>query len=76
MSGVIASFTFDNNSEIDFTKMGLTDFQVIFEHRDKTYFSGETIIGQVNINLNREKKFRELKIELEGYGNVRWEETE
>lgn len=76
MSGVIASFTFDNNSEIDFTKMGLTDFQVIFEHQNKTYFSGETIIGQVNINLNREKKFRELKIELEGYGNVRWEETE
>ena len=56
--------------------MSLTDFQVIFEHRDKTYFSGETIIGQVNFNLNREKKFREIKIELEGVGNVEWKEQE
>jgi len=54
--------------------MGLNEFKVIFDRPNKTYFAGEILNGQVLINLNSEKTFKKIKVELEGYGNVHWKE--
>ena len=55
--------------------MGLTDFKIFYQKPIATYFSGETIHGQILINLSDAKKFRKIKIELVGEGRVHWEET-
>ena len=54
--------------------MGINEFKVIFDRPNKTYFAGEILNGQVLINLNSEKTFKKIKVELEGYGNVHWKE--
>ena len=56
-------------------KMGLNDLQILFHKRNKTYFSGETVYGEILINLNDTKKFRHIKVVLIGEGHVHWEET-
>ena len=55
--------------------MGLNDLQILFQKPSKTYFSGETVYGQILINLNGTKKFRQIKVVLVGEGHVHWEET-
>ena len=55
--------------------MGLNDFQVIFDRPLKTYFSGEIINGNLLVNLTSSKKFKKIKAELRGYGQVRWTES-
>ena len=55
--------------------MGLNDLQILFQKPSKTYFSGETVYGQILINLNDTKKFRQIKVVLVGEGHVQWEET-
>ena len=55
--------------------MGLSDFQIIFQKPIATYFSGETVHGQILINLSDSKNFQKIEIELVGEGNVNWTET-
>ena len=55
--------------------MGLHDLQILFHKSSKTYFSGETVYGEILINLNDTKKFRHIKVVLVGEGHVHWEET-
>ena len=55
--------------------MGLTDFKIFFQKPISTYFSGETVHGQVLVNLSDSKNFRKIKIELVGEGRVEWKET-
>ena len=54
--------------------MGLTDFQIVFEKPMPTYFSGETVNGQLVVNLSSEKKMERIKVSFNGKGNVRWTE--
>ena len=56
--------------------MGLTDFQIVFEKPMPTYFSGETVNGQLVVNLSSEKKMEKIKICFDGKGKVRWTEQE
>jgi len=55
--------------------MGLSDFKIFFQKPIATYFSGETVHGQILINLSDSKNFRKIKIELVGEGRVQWQET-
>ena len=56
--------------------MGLTDFQIVFEKPMPTYFSGETVNGQLVVNLSSEKKMERIKVSFNGKGKVRWTEQE
>ena len=56
------------------TNMGLTDFQIVFEKPMPTYFSGETVNGQLVVNLSSEKKMERIKVSFNGKGHVRWTE--
>ena len=58
------------------SKMGLSDFKIIFEKPNATYFSGETVHGQILIDLNKTKEFKKITIELVGEGNVHWTEQQ
>ena len=58
------------------TNMGLTDFQIVFEKPMPTYFSGETVNGQLVVNLSSEKKMERIKVSFNGKGIVRWTEQE
>ena len=51
------------------TNMGLTDFQM------PTYFSGETVNGQLVVNLSSEKKMERIIVSFNGKGKVRWTES-
>jgi len=55
--------------------MGLIDFQIIFENPMKVFFSGQTIRGQVLVNLSEPKKLAKIKVDLVGRGEVHWTET-
>ena len=55
--------------------MGLNEFKVFFDRPNKTYFAGEIVNGQILINLNCEKIFQKIKIELVGRGDVHWTEN-
>jgi hypothetical protein len=54
--------------------MGLTNFQIMFEKPMPTYFSGETVNGQLFVNLSSEKKMERIKVCFSGKGKVRWTE--
>ena len=56
--------------------MGLSDFKIIFEKPNATYFSGETVHGQILIDLNKTKELKKITIELVGEGNVHWTEQQ
>ena len=58
------------------TNMGLTDFQIVFEKPMPTFFSGETVNGQLVVNLSSEKKMERIKVSFNGKGKVRWTEQE
>ena len=54
--------------------MGLNNFNIQFEKPLKVFFSGEVVNGRVMIDLSQEKKFRKIKLELVGRGEVQWTE--
>ena len=54
--------------------MGLNNFNIQFEKPLKVFFSGEVVNGRVMIDLSQEKKFRKIKLELVGRGEVEWSE--
>ena len=55
--------------------MGLSNFNIQFEKPLKVFFSGEVVNGQVIVDLTDQKKFRKIKLELVGRGEVHWTET-
>ena len=55
--------------------MGLNDFNIEFDEPLKVFFSGKVINGRVMIDLSQEKKFRKIKLELVGRGEVHWTES-
>ena len=55
--------------------MGLSNFNIQFEKPLKIFFSGEELRGRVVIDLSSEKKFRQIKLEVVGRGEVHWKET-
>ena len=55
--------------------MGLKDLQIIIQKPTNTYFPGETVSGQLQINLDDTKKFQQIKISLVGEAHVHWTET-
>ena len=54
--------------------MGLTNFNIQFEKPLKIFFSGEELRGRVIVDLSSEKKFRQIKLEVVGRGEVDWKE--
>ena len=54
--------------------MGLNDINIEFDEPLKVFFSGKVINGRVMIDLSQEKKFRKIKLELVGRGEVEWSE--
>ena len=55
--------------------MGLSNFNIQFDKPLKVFFSGEVVTGQVIVDLTDQKKFRKIKLELVGRGEVHWTET-
>ena len=47
--------------------MGLLDFQVVFEKPWPTFFPGETVNGQLIINLSSVKDMQYVKVSLQSY---------
>ena len=56
-------------------KMGIKKFQIILPYPTKTYIPGETVAGQLQIELDDTKKFQQIKILLVGEAHVHWTET-
>ena len=57
--------------------MGLTDFQIVLEKQClPIHFPGETVNGQLVVNLSSEKKMERIKVSINGKGKVRWTEQE
>ena len=56
--------------------MGLSDFKIILEKPNAFYRAGETICGQLLIDLSKSKEFRNITIELVGEGKVHWTESQ
>ena len=54
--------------------MGLSNFNIQFDKPLKVFFSGEVVNGRVMIDLSQEKKFRKIKLDLVGRGEVQWTE--
>ena len=54
--------------------MGLTNFTIQFENPLKVFFSGQVVTGQVSVELTDQKKFRSIRLELVGRGEVSWVE--
>ena len=55
--------------------MGIKKFQIILPYPTKTYIPGETVAGQLQIELVDTKKFQQIKILLVGEAHVHWTET-
>ena len=55
--------------------MGLTKFNIQFEKPLKIFFPVEEVRGRVTVDLSSEKKFRQIKLEVVGRGEVHWTET-
>ena len=56
--------------------MGLTDFQIVLEKQClPIYFPGETVNGQLVVNLSSEKKMERIIVSFNGKGKVRWTES-
>ena len=54
---------------------GLRDFLIKFDKPQPVYFPGDVVSGQLVVNLSEQKKFKKIKVELMGWGNVSWRET-
>jgi len=52
--------------------MGIIDFDIVFERPSGTYFPGEAIKGELKINLDDSKSFKNIKVELFGGADVHW----
>ena len=52
--------------------MGIIDFDIVFERPSGAYFPGEAIKGELKINLDDSKSFKNIKVELFGGADVHW----
>ena len=54
--------------------MGIVEFDIVFERPSRAYFPGEAINGQLKIDLDDSKTFKNIKVELFGGADVHWTE--
>ncbi|XP_033226512.1 arrestin domain-containing protein 17-like [Belonocnema kinseyi] len=52
--------------------MGLEEFRIIFGNPHKTYYSGETVTGNVFLVLNSPKKIRGIRVRIKGEAHTSW----
>ena len=52
--------------------MGIVEFDIVFERPSRAYFPGEAISGQLKIDLDDSKSFKNIKVELFGGADVHW----
>ena len=53
---------------------GLKDFLIRFDRSTRVFFPGDVVSGQLVLNLTDTKKFKKIKVELVGKGEVHWTE--
>ncbi|XP_011696571.1 PREDICTED: arrestin domain-containing protein 2 isoform X2 [Wasmannia auropunctata] len=52
--------------------MGLADFRIVFDNPWSTYYSGQTVTGNIIVILNSTKKIRGIRVKVKGEANTHW----
>ncbi|XP_012225775.1 arrestin domain-containing protein 17 isoform X2 [Linepithema humile] len=52
--------------------MGLKDFRVVFDNPVNTYYSGQTVTGNIIVVVDSTKKVRGIKVRIKGEANTSW----
>uniref|UniRef100_A0A224XNV0 Putative arrestin domain protein n=1 Tax=Panstrongylus lignarius TaxID=156445 RepID=A0A224XNV0_9HEMI len=56
--------------------MGIPTFTIVLDSPTGSYYAGTNVTGRVLLTLDKQKKFRGLKIRFEGKAHVAWSERE
>ncbi|XP_029160939.1 arrestin domain-containing protein 17 [Nylanderia fulva] len=52
--------------------MGLKDFRIVFDNQWSTYYPGQTVTGNIIIDLDSTKKIRGISVKIKGEANTCW----